>query len=104
MTRTLFFEITDRCNHACFYCCKSFRGQPGITMNSGALDKVLSLPASGLALTTLAFKPLQGVVPARVGTGHQRRGTLPRQGVGSLCAGTGDRPRGDQHQLVLLDA
>ena len=82
MTRTLFFEITDRCNHACFYCCKSFRGQPGITMNSGALDKVLSLPA----------------------TGHQRRGTLPRQGVGSLCAGTGDRSRGDQHQLVLLDA
>lgn len=47
MTRTLFFEITDRCNHACFYCCKSFRGQPGITMNSGALDKVLSLPTSG---------------------------------------------------------
>lgn len=51
MTRTLFFEITDRCNHACFYCCKSFRGQPGITMNSGALDKVLSLPASGLVIS-----------------------------------------------------
>ena len=84
MTRTLFFEITDRCNHACFYCCKSFRGQPGITMNSGALDKVLSLPASGLVISG--------------------GGTLPRQGVGSLCAGTGDRPRGDQHQLVLLDA
>ena len=76
MTRTLFFEITDRCNHACFYCCKSFRGQPGITMNSGALDKVLSLPASGLVIS----------------------------GGVSLCAGTGDRPRGDQHQLVLLDA
>lgn len=51
MTRTLFFEITDRCNHTCFYCCKSFRGQPGITMTPEALDKVLSLPASGLVIS-----------------------------------------------------
>lgn len=81
MTRTLFFEITDRCNHACFYCCKSFRGQPGITMNSGALDKVLSLPASGLVISggepslakeSVAYVLERATVPVAINTDARR--------------------------------
>lgn len=47
----LFFEITDRCNHACFYCCKSFRGAPGLTMTEDQLDCLLALPRSGLVIS-----------------------------------------------------
>lgn len=47
----IFFEITDRCNHACWYCCKDFRGHPGLTMRRDALDRVLALPKSGLVVS-----------------------------------------------------
>ena len=47
----IFFEITDRCNHACWYCCKDFRGHPGLTMSRDALDRVLALPKSGLIVS-----------------------------------------------------
>lgn len=47
----IFFEITDRCNHACFYCCKRFRGRPGLTMSKARLDRILALPKSALVIS-----------------------------------------------------
>lgn len=47
----IYFEITDLCNHACFYCCKDFRGKPGLTMTEEQLDRLLALPKSGLVIS-----------------------------------------------------
>ncbi len=47
----IYFEITDLCNHACFYCCKDFRGKPGLTMTEEQLDRLLALPKSALVIS-----------------------------------------------------
>ena len=47
----IFFEITDTCNHICWYCCKGFRAHPGLTMSYATLDKVLALPKSRLVIS-----------------------------------------------------
>ena len=51
MSPLIFFEITDQCNHTCFYCCKDFRKRFNHTFERDALDHILALPKSGLVIS-----------------------------------------------------
>ena len=51
MEKSIFFEITDVCNHICSHCCKTWRKDHYDTMNKDLLDKILSIPKKVLTIS-----------------------------------------------------
>ena len=48
---SVFFEITDKCNHHCFYCCKYFRDNKWRELSYNDLDKILNIPFTNLIIS-----------------------------------------------------
>lgn len=51
MEKSIFFEITDLCNHRCVHCCKFWRKDANHTMTQETLDKILAMPKRYLTIS-----------------------------------------------------